>query len=323
MTIAELGRGFRTGELSPVEVTKQAIAQAERLQPKLNAFISLLADSALMQARASEERFARQAPLGPLDGIPVGVKDLIHVEAVRTTAGSKIMASYLAAKDAEVIRRLRAGGAVVLGKTNLHEFAYGATGDVSHFGPVHNPWQLDHITGGSSSGSGAAVAAGICPMALGSDTGGSIRIPAAMCGVVGLKPTYGRVSNEGVVPLAWSLDHVGPLTATVEDAGLSLQAMSDFRLPALEPGGSGFRVGVCRNFFFEHLHAEVRRLVESALPLAGELREVHIPHANLFPDVATVVISSESMTFHRNWLRERPEDYDQSVRFRLEGAQET
>ena len=316
VTAAELARRYRGGDLSPVDVARQALELAEREQPRLNAFITLQPDVAMAAARESEARYRRGEPLGPLDGVPVSVKDLVHMAGVRTTAASKVLATYVAGEDADVALRLKAGGAVILGKTNLHEFAYGPSGDVSYFGPTRNPHNVAHIPGGSSSGSGAAVAAGICPLALGTDTGGSIRIPASLCGVVGLKPTYGRVSARGVIPLSWSLDHIGPITSTVEDAGLALSVLSDFRMPDLELGRPA-RVGVCRELLFEALEAEVRSLVEAALPAVGEMREITIAHMDA-TSAQPVILGTEAAAYHLPWLNERPGDYDPTIRARLE-----
>lgn len=316
MTAAELGRRYRAGDLSPVEVTRQSLELAEREQARLNAFITLLPDAALKAATASERRFHSGQPLGPLDGVPVGVKDLVHMAGVRTTAASKVLADFVASDDAEVIRQLQRGGAVILGKTNLHEFAYGPSGDVSHFGPTRNPLDVARIPGGSSSGSGAAVAAGICPLALGSDTGGSIRIPASLCGIVGLKPTYGRVSCLGVIPLSWSLDHVGPMAATVEDAALGLSVLSDFAMPRLELGRKA-RVGVSRELLFDALEPDVRTAVEAALPLLGDVKETTIRHMSAV-NAQPVILGTDAATYHLPWLKERPGDYDETIRARLE-----
>ncbi len=320
---SDLGRRYRSGELSPVEVTKQALEQAEATQPTLNAFITLLGASALEAARASEARFKQGAPLGPLDGVPIALKDLIHVAGERTTSGSKVMANFVATEDAVVVKRLRAGGAILIGKANLHEFAYGGTGDVSFIGPARNPRNPEHMTGGSSSGSAAAVAGGICPVALGTDTACSIRTPAAHCGIVGLKPTYGRVSTTGVIPLSWSQDHVGPMAASVEDAGLTLGVMSDFEMPDLDGAPSGrLTIGVCRELFFDVLDADVRRLVERAIGLLGDVREVRLPHIKLSGAVQGLITSSEARAFHHHWMETQSDDYDWSVRNRLEAGLE-
>jgi aspartyl-tRNA(Asn)/glutamyl-tRNA(Gln) amidotransferase subunit A len=210
---------------------------------------------------------------------------------------------------------------VLLGKTNLHEFAYGGTGDVSHFGPSRNPRNTDHMTGGSSSGSAAAVAGGVCPIALGTDTAGSIRIPAALCGIVGLKATYGLVPTADVIPLSWSQDHVGPLAATVEDAALALSAMADFEMPDVAAGmGRRPRVGVVREHFFASLDGDVRRVVEAALERLGDIREIQIPHIGFATAGQSLITGAEAAAFHRKWLDTRPGDYNWGVRNRIEAA---
>ncbi|HLY64681.1 MAG TPA: amidase [Chloroflexota bacterium] len=318
----DLARRYRAGEVSPVQVATRSLERAQQTQTSLNAFITILNDRALQAARASEERFRQGQPLSWLDGIPIAVKDIIHIAGVRTTCASELMSGFIAESDAPVISRLRTAGAILIGKTNLHEFAYGATGDVSCFGPARNPRNPEHITGGSSSGSAAAVAAGICPIALGTDTAGSVRIPAALCGIIGLKPTYGRVSSEGVLPLSWSLDHVGPLAGTVADAALALAAMSDFALPDLTHLPMKVTIGVCRQFFFEHLDDDVRRLIEAAMHRLGEVREVEIPHIGVASPAQTLMIAAEARAFHSRWLASRGDEYDWSIRNRLEAAGE-
>jgi aspartyl-tRNA(Asn)/glutamyl-tRNA(Gln) amidotransferase subunit A len=322
LTAAELGRRYRARDLSPVEVTREALARAEAEQQRLNAFITLTAELAIEGARASEARFTRGEPLGPLDGVPVGVKDIIEVTGIRNTAASKILAANVPQANAPVVDRLLAGGAVIVGKTNLHEFAYGGTGDRGCFGPARNPWNPEHMTGGSSSGSAAAVAGGICPVTLGTDTAGSVRIPAALCGIVGLKPTYGRVSTERVIPLSWNLDHVGPMTGTVEDAALTLSAMCDFAPPAFGGEAGRLKIGICQTHFFEHLDAEVRRLVEAAIRELGEVVEVPLPSLALGIAAQAVIAAAEAGAYHRRWLDSRPEDYDPAVRARLEATRE-
>jgi aspartyl-tRNA(Asn)/glutamyl-tRNA(Gln) amidotransferase subunit A len=238
-SILELGERFRQRSLSPVELTKACLARIARLDPAIHAFITVTSDSALDQARRAEAEIARGDWRGPLHGIPLAVKDLIDTAGIRSTAGSAVFEDRIPRQDAEVVRRLRHAGAVLLGKQNLHEFAYGGSSVIGYYGAVHNPWNLAHIAGGSSGGSAAAVAAGFGYGAIGTDTSGSIRVPAALCGVVGLKPTYGRVSARGVIPLAPSLDHIGPIAATVEDVAVILQAIAGFDPGGLEPVGRG------------------------------------------------------------------------------------
>src|ERR1700691_4763749 len=278
-TIVELAPRLRRKEISPVEVTRACLDRIEKLNPVLNCFITVTAESALAEARAAEIEISRGEWRGPLHGIPIAIKDLLDTAGVRTTAASALYQDRIPTEDAEVVRRLRRAGAVILGKNNLHEFAYGGSSLISFFGDVHNPWNTAHIAGGSSGGSAAAVAAGLCYAALGTATAGSIVEPAALCGCVGFKPTYGRVSTRGVIPLSWSLDHVGPLTASVGDAAVVLQAIAgydpldvcsadvpvDDYVSGLREGVKNLRVGVPRAHFFDDLDDEVRIAVEQAL----------------------------------------------------------
>src|SRR5713101_2871475 len=285
MGIREIAEQFRKGSLSPVELTTDCLARIERLNPKLNAFITVTAESALAAARQAEVEIRRGDWRGPLHGIPLALKDLIDMAGVRTTGASLLFKDRVPAEDAEIVRRLKAAGAVLLGKLNLHEFAYGGSSVISYFGPVRNPWNLDYSPGGSSGGSAAAVAAQLCYGAIGSDTGGSVRQPAGYCGVVGLKPTYGRVSTRGVIPLSWSLDHLGPMTRTVKDAALMLQVIAgydaqdttsiDVPVPdyaaTIAAGTSSLRLGILRAYFYEALHPEIQAAMEAALSVLKTL----------------------------------------------------
>src|SRR5262245_19304170 len=226
LDLAEASQLVQKKEVSPVELTQACLARIEKLNPALNAFITVTAESALYEAKKAEAEIGRGEWRGPLHGIPLAVKDLVETAGVRTTAASAVLQDYVPKEDAEVVRRLRKAGAVMLGKLNLHEFAYGGSGMIGHFGPARNPWNMAHVTGGSSSGSAAAVASGLCYGAMRTDTAGSIRLPAACCAILCLKPTYGFVTTHGVIPLSWSLDHVGPMTRTVSDAALMLQAIA-------------------------------------------------------------------------------------------------
>src|SRR5271168_1977276 len=293
-SIVELGPRLRRREVSPVELTCKCLERIEKLNPALNAFITVTAESASAEARIAEDEIARGEWRGPLHGIPIALKDLIDTADTRTTAASALHKDRVPAEDAEVVRRLRRAVAVILGKNNLHEFAYGGSSLVSFFGDVHNPWNTGHIAGGSSGGSAAAVAAGLCYAAIGTDTAGSIREPASLCGCVGLKPTYGRVSSRGVIPLSLSLDHVGPFATTVADAAIVLQAIAgydaaDLTTPSipvadyvspLREGAKSLCVGVPRNIFYDDLDTEVAAAVEQALAviktLAAEVREVKL-----------------------------------------------
>ena len=336
LTIAEAARCFQAGELSPTELTRACLERIEALDPKMNAFVTLLAEPATAEARAAERRLGQGKRLGPLDGIPFAIKDLYETKGIRTTAGSKILADYVPAEDATCVRRLREQGVVLLGKLNMHEWAFGGTTVVSHFGPTHNPWALDRITGGSSGGSGAALAASLCLGSLGSDTGGSIRMPASMCGIVGFKPTFGRVSKHGVVPLSDSLDHAGPMTRTVEDTALVLQAIAgpDPNDPATEDvpvpdylaalGGDvrGLRVGVPDKDVLSGLDKDVEASFRAALKtlesLGASLVDVRIPTLQQATAIWPAIAGPEAAAFHRRNLEERPQDFSEQVRLRLQ-----
>src|SRR5229473_5041854 len=285
LSLYEASQLVHSKKVSPVELTQECLARFEKLNPKLNAFITVTADSALAEARGAEAEIQRGHWKGPLHGIPLALKDLVDTAGVRTTAASGLFQSRVPVRDAEVVRRLKAAGAVLLGKLNMQEFAYGGSSVISFFGPVRNPWGPDYCVGGSSGGSAAAVAAGLCYAAIGTDTAGSIREPAALCGCVGIKPTYGRVSCRGVIPLSSSMDHVGPLAATVGDAAAVLQAIAGYdRLDVCSAdvpvadyvsalGGSTkkLRVGIPRKYFYDDLDEEVRAAVEQALAVIGTL----------------------------------------------------
>jgi aspartyl-tRNA(Asn)/glutamyl-tRNA(Gln) amidotransferase subunit A len=321
-TIVELAPRLRRKELSPLELTRACLDRIEKLNPALNAFITVTAESALAEARAAEIEIVRGEWRGPLHGIPIALKDLIDTAGTRTTAASALFEHRVPTEDAEVVRRLRRAGAVILGKNNLHEFAYGGSSLVSFFGDVRNPWNMGHIAGGSSGGSAAAVAAGLCYAAIGTDTAGSIREPAALCGCVGIKPTYGRVSARGVIPLSWSLDHVGPLAATVGDAAAVLQAIAGYDpldvcsvdvpvsdyVSALRDATKVLRIGVPRAYFYDDLDDEVRAAVEQALAVIGTLvadvRDVQI-------EVTTdrTVQAAESYAYQADNVARTPELY--------------
>ena len=336
LSVAECARLIAGRELSPVELTEACLRRIDALEGRVNTFITVDGEGAMAAARAAADAIAKGGAHGPLHGVPIGLKDIFGVAGVRMTAGSKILAENLASEDAEATARLREAGAVMLGKLNMHEFAYGATGVNPHYGPARNPWDLGRITGGSSSGSGASVASGECPAALGTDTGGSIRIPASLCGIVGLKPTYGRVSRRGVLPLSWSLDHVGPMTRTVEDAAIILQAIAgrdaggpstaDEPVPdytqMLRQGVRGLRIGVPRQFFFENVDPEVESAVRSAIGLLEEmgavLTEIDVPLISEIPGGVTAIMLPEALAYHQKWMSERPDDYGDDVRYRLE-----
>ena len=335
MTIAEAARQIDNHSLSPVELTQTALARIERLNPRLNAFLTLLPEQAMAAAQAAEREMHAGRRRGPLHGIPIGLKDLCATKGIRTTSGSKILRDYVPTENATVATRLAEAGTILLGKLHMNEFAYGPDGDNAHDGPARNPWNPDHMTGGSSSGSGAAVAASLCLGALGTDTGGSIRIPSALCGIVGLKPTYGRVSRYGITPLSWSLDHAGPMAKTVEDVALLLQAMagadvkdpSTARLPvpdyqaALTGEVRGLRLGVPREYFFEGLDPEVEHAVHDAIDvlrgLGASVREVSWPALRYTTLAALILVLVEASAFHEPWIRTQPQAYQADIALRL------
>lgn len=336
LSIAAAARLLRRRELSPVELVDACLQRIEQLEGKLNAFVTVTAEAARTAARQAEREMAAGAYLGPLHGIPLAAKDLFHTAGVRTTASSKILSDFVPQRDATSIARLKAAGAILVGKTNTHEFAFGITTNNPHFGPTHNPWRPGYIPGGSSGGSGAALAAGECLAATGTDTGGSIRIPASLCGVVGIKPTFGRVSRHGVVPLSWSMDHVGPMARTVADCALLLQAMAgpdpldsqclDAPVPdygrELHLGVSGWRFGVPQGWATENLHPDVAAAFQQALrqleALGGRVVGVDLPHvAEAYPAYSAVGMP-EAALYHAEWIAERPGDYGPDVRHRIQ-----
>lgn len=337
-SIEEIGKLFRKRKLSPVELTKLMLTRIEQLNPKLNAYITVTAELALAQAKKAERELfssrGRKGHLdrGPLHGIPISLKDNIYTEGIRTTAGSKILKDFIPKRDARVVVQLKEAGAVILGKTNMHEFAYGVTSNNPHFGPVHNPWDLSRIPGGSSGGSAAAVAAGLCYGSIGTDTGGSIRIPSALCGIVGLKPTFGRVSVDGVIPLSSHLDCVGPLARTAADAAILLGPIFVHGKdePTLRNAqhtsspGRRFRLGLPEDFFFKIVSLEVEHAFDEALrvfrKLGANLKQVSIPLLLETEDAGNQIAWAEATHYHQHagWFPARAADYGEDVRARLE-----
>ncbi|MBI4507590.1 MAG: amidase [Chloroflexi bacterium] len=335
MTAAELGERIARRDVSPVEVIDAYLARAERLNPHLNSFLTVLAEPARAAARHAEQELARGERRGPLHGVPVALKDIVSTRGVRTTMGSKIFADHVPTADATIVERFRTAGAIVVAKAHTHEFAYGPTSNNPHYGPCRNPWDRQRVPGGSSGGSAASVAAAMVPIAIGSDTGGSIRVPGALCGIIGLKATYGRVSRYGVFAVSWALDHIGPLTRTARDAALALGAIAghDARDPwssrapvpdyaaALSGDVRGLRVGVLREHFDEPLDDEVRRVVAAAVQrladLGAAVDEVSIPIAAYARPISNVIMGVDSVAVHRQLLRERAADYGADVRQRF------
>lgn len=326
---------IRTRRISSVELTSACIQRIERLQPTLNCFISLQADEALAAARRADSEIANGVVRGPLHGVPLAHKDMLYRAGKVTTCGSKIRKDFVPSYTATVHTRLEAAGALNLGTLNMAEFAFGPTGHNAHWGHCRNPWNPEHITGGSSSGSGSAVAGRLVFGALGSDTGGSVRLPAGICGLVGLKPTQGRVSRYGVMPLSYSLDQVGPLMRSVRDcarifsviAGYDPNDPTSSTVPVedyesrVSGGVRGIRIGVPTNYFYDGIAGEVRALMEASLEvyrgLGAEIVEVTVPHLDVLDALSNVVMTSEAATIHGDWLRTRPEDYQPQVRHRI------
>ncbi len=311
-TIQEAAKALRARKVSSVELTKRCLNNIERLEPKLNAFITVTGEHALTQANTADKELAAGRDRGPLHGIPISLKDLFRTRGILTTGGSLLFKNMVPDYDCAVAERLNAGGAVLVGKTGMHELAYGVTSNNPHFGPVRNPWNTECIPGGSSGGSGAAVAAEMCFMSMGSDTGGSIRIPASFCGTVGLKPTFGLVSRYGALPLGSSLDHMGPLNRSVRDAALTLQLLaghdgrdessvsrpSESYLPPSEISLKGFRIGVPDSFFTDRVAPEVmarlRAMVQLAAGMGAQAEVIPIPDMAAINVIGRVILLSEA-----------------------------
>ncbi len=337
LSVAEAAELLRDKKLSPVEYAKALIARVEQYDGKLNAFLHFTPEIALADARRAEAEIARGEWRGPLHGVPYGLKDIVDYAGLPTTAHSKILADNIAAADSVVTQKLRAAGGVFMGKLSTHEFATGGPCLDLPWPPARNPWNRDHFCGGSSSGSGVATAAGFVPAAIGSDTAGSIRNPATMCGVVGMKGTYGLVSRRGVFPLAYSLDHIGPLTRTVTDNALMLDliaghdaldpASADTRagnyMAALGQGAKGLRIGVIRHFYTRDLEgdAEMVASIEAALKvfagLGASVKEIETAPLGEYAACNRAILSAEAYAIHEKWLQERPEDYARLTRERI------
>jgi aspartyl-tRNA(Asn)/glutamyl-tRNA(Gln) amidotransferase subunit A len=331
LSITAAALALRNGEYSPLELTDAYLRRIEALNPTINAFITITAERARDDARRATEELAAGKVRGPLHGIPIAHKDLYETAGIRTTGGSKIHADYIPTADCTVVSKLRDAGTILLGKLNTHEYAYGVTTNNPHYGPTRNPWDLERIPAGSSGGSGAAIAAGLATAATGSDTGGSIRMPASLCGVVGLKATFGRVSKAGVMPLSYRFDHTGPLTRTVEDAALMLNAMAGYdpldpatvRIPVADAtadlglGVRGLRIGVPRDYFFAELEDDVASALEAAIAelqrLGAQVREVAIPGVDEGLGGTFGYVLAEAQSIHAQSLRERPWDFGADV----------
>ncbi len=301
ISIVEAGAQLRARRVSSLELTRACLDKIEKLNPKVNAFITVLRGEAEKQAAERDAELARGVDRGPLHGIPVAYKDLIFTKGIRTTAGSRVYENFVPDHDAKLVQDFDKAGVVLVGKTGLHELAYGVTSNNPHFGPVRNPHDLERVPGGSSGGSGAAVVTDMAYMAMGSDTGGSIRIPASFCGCVGLKPTFGRVPRDGCFPLGFSLDHMGPLARTTRDCAISLEAISSLRGSVLPSGAAtikGLRIGLPENYYFDRTQPEVaagvRKMADAASWLGAQVRPIRVPDIDAINAVARVILFVEA-----------------------------
>ena len=336
--ITQLAPLIQSKQVSPVELFDEALERIRRLQPKLNSFITVTEAEGREAATEAEAEIRHGRYRGPLHGIPISIKDLFATRGVRTTAGSKVLGNWIPDFDAAAVARLREAGMVMVGKNNMHEFAYGVTNDNAHYGAARNPWDQTRVSGGSSGGSAAAVASSQCTASLGTDTGGSIRIPSAVCGVVGMKPTYGRVSRHGAIPLAWSLDHAGPITKTVEDVAIMLSAIGgpdpndptassrpvpDYRR-AMIGGIRGLRLGIPRQYFFDDIDPEIRQAVDKAIRelerLGMATLEVDVPNLENCAAMEAHITLVEATSYHEPYLKSQPDDYSPEVRTNLEAG---
>jgi aspartyl-tRNA(Asn)/glutamyl-tRNA(Gln) amidotransferase subunit A len=332
LSIEQAGRLLRKKEISPVELVDAALERIEQWNPGLNAFLTIVAEDARRKARVAERVIRRGCATGPLHGIPISLKDNFWTRGIRTTAGSKILANFVPGRDSDVASMLARAGAILLGKTNMHEFAYGITNENPHYGPVRNPWVREQISGGSSGGSAVAVATGMCFASMGTDTGGSIRIPASLCGIVGLKPTFGLVSVAGVVPLAESMDHAGPLARNVADVCIMLDAVAgEYPKGTVAPdyrklGKSmprKFRLGWPKEYFFDRVDTEVRLAIDAAAKcleaLGARIEEVSLPHLADSVEPSTNIALAEATRYHeaQGYFPARAAEYGEDVRKRL------
>lgn len=336
--LREVASAIARGEVTSLQVTRNVLERIGRIDPRLNSFIAVLSQEALAAAEQADRIRAAGVPLGPLHGVPVGIKDLFNLAGTPTTFASAAFADFFPDQDATVVARLKAAGAIIIGKLNLHEAASGTSGLVSHSGPVRNPWNTAYVSGGSSSGSAAAVSAGLVYGALGSDTAMSIRQPASYCGIVGLKPTYGRVSKHGALALSWSLDHAGPMARRVEDVALMLQVLAGYDpedpgsaqvavadyLAELDGGIAGMRIGVPRQHFFEHVEPSTLLLVEEALRVLSDLgarvETCSLPLAGDAMQVGRLILRADAAAYHADRLRTVPHLMSQSLRELVEGG---
>ena len=335
LDLLEVASAISSGEISPVELAQAYLKRIEIIDPRLNCFLTVTAETALSAARQAEEEIRRGVKRGLLHGIPIALKDLYETRGIRTTAGSKFYADYLPEADAFVVENLQQAGTVLLGKLNMHEIALGVTNENPHYGSCRNPWDTQRISGGSSGGSAAALVARLCLGSLGSDTGGSIRIPSSLCGVVGLKPTYGRVSLRGVIPLSWNLDHPGPMARWVREVAILLQAIAGYDpqdpasvdvpvpdfLGSLEQGIKGWRVAFASDPFFDEAAPETLACIQVASrvfeDLGAYIEEVEVPQACQAAGANGLMVTSDAAAFHRERMDNQPQDFGEDVLKRL------
>ncbi|HTB12020.1 MAG TPA: amidase [Bryobacteraceae bacterium] len=315
MTILEMAEALRTKKVSSLELTNDTLQKIK--DSRLNAFITVIEDAARARASAMDAELSHGIDRGPMHGVPISHKDLVYTKGVRTTGGSKIFKDFVPDHDADIAISLERAGSVLVGKTNLHEFAYGITSTNPHFGAVRNPWDPERIPGGSSGGSGAAVAAGILPFATGTDTGGSIRIPASFCGVTGLKPTFGLISKRGVMPLGWTMDHMGPITKTVRDCAVAFHAMGGPAVDLKSTAIRGLRIGLPTNYYFDKLDLDVsesvRTAVQTAAALGARIIDIKVPDIDALNVVGRMLLLAEATSVHRENLLTRRADIGADV----------
>lgn len=337
--ITSLSQLIQSKNLSPVELIEQMLKRIEQVDPIVNAYIKVLAEDAREQALTLEREIMNGQARSPLHGVPIAIKDILQTKGHETTAGSKVFGKWIPDQDATVVQKLKEAGAIIIGKANLHEFAMGATTENPHYGVCRNPWDLERVPGGSSGGSAVAVATGMAFGAIGTDTAGSIRLPAAICGITGMKPTYGRVSRQGCLPFSWSLDHIGPMTRTVKDAAIMLKAISGFDpldstssshsvnvgwdqdLPDLK----GVRLAVVREHFFEHLDSEIEGIIEKAMKdmqaLGADVIEIELEGLGDALQALKLIAQSEVLAFHEPILAKHRDLYGEDLQFRFNFGQ--
>jgi len=341
MSIAKISSMIKKKQISPVEITEECIKRTKILQPEVNAYVSFLEDEAKKSAKIAEKEIIKKGSKSLLHGIPIALKDLYYTKGVLTSASSQLLKNFKPEYNGTITDRLNKSGAILMGKTNLHEFAFGGTNEVSYYGPTRNPWDTSRISGGSSGGSAVAVASGMAYMAMGTDTGGSVRIPAALCGVVGFKPTYGLASLYGIIPLSFTLDHPGPLTRSVLDAAITMDIITGYDPKDTSIGRykgkstnfadklrtvdnmKGLTIGIPSNFYFNKVDYEVEKLVTDAISnfrqLGADIKHIEIPYLDdIVPNIHTVIMHSEAAFNHKDRLTAHPNGYSLDVKANLE-----